>query len=278
MKKLKVSLFFYKNKKIIIFITMIVIITIVIFGYSIVDINIAEINPTIFGVVGTLLGAAIGGFFSFMGSMWVNSRQQRAKQDIRRKEDIYSPLYDELVDIQNRILEENPFPDYIVFQKGQQTYNLHPQFVVWGCIKGDSRYLEVPTMLISQMERLECAVHKYMDIRDKASGEIQKIVEGVFMENKLGNLLFPHIGAAISSDILGNRKTDTYDDVMEMATRNKEDSENRENIDKQIFERCNENKDVLDARKCYENWLDVQRETIEMLSLLIRQVLVKYEG
>lgn len=278
MKKLKVSLFFQKNKKLLFFIIMIVIISIVILGCSIVSTNIAEINPTVFGVVGTLLGAVIGGFFSFMGSMWVNSKQQRAKQDIRRKEDIYSPLYDELVDIQNRIFEVDPFPDYIVFQKGQQTYNLYPQFVVWGCIKGDTRYLEVPVMLISQMERLECAIHKYMDIRDKASDEIQKIVEGVFMENKLGNLLFPHIGTAISGDILSNRKTDIYDDVMKMATRNKEDSENRENIDKQIFDRCNENKDILDTRKCYENWLDVQRETIEMLSLLIKQVLVRYEG
>lgn len=257
---------------------MIVIITIVIFGCSIVNINIAEINPTVFGVVGTLLGAVIGGFFSFTGSVWVNSKQQRAKQDIRRKEVIYSPLYDELVDIQNRILEVNPFPDYIVFQKGQQTYKPHPQFAVWGCIKGDTRYLEVPKMLINQMERLENAVHKYIDIRNIASDEIQKIVEGVLMENELGNLLFPHIGDAISSDIISNRKTDTYEDVMEMATKNKEDNENRENIDKQIFERCNENEDVLNTRKCYENWLTVQRESIEMLSLLIKQVLVKYEG
>lgn len=257
---------------------MIVIIAIVIFGCNMVTINIAEINPTIFGVAGTLLGAAIGGFFSFMGSMWVNSKQQRAKQDIRRKEVIYSLLYDELVDIQNRILEVNPFPKYIVFQKRQQTYIPHPQFVVWGCIKGDARYLEVPKMLINQMERLESAVHMYIDIRDKASDEIQKIVEGVLMGNGLSNLLFPHIGDAISSDILSNRKTDTYDDAMERATKNKEDNENREDIDKQIFEKCNENKDVLDARKYYENWLDIQRETIEMLSLLIKQVLVKYEG
>lgn len=134
MKKLKVSLFFQNNKKTIFFITMIVFLTIVIFGCNMVLINIEEINPTVFGVAGTLLGAAIGGFFSFMGSMWVNSKQQRAKQDIRRKEVIYSPLYDELVDIQNRILEVNPFPKYIVFQKRQQTYIPHPQFVVWGSI------------------------------------------------------------------------------------------------------------------------------------------------
>ena len=35
-------------------------------------------NAGLFGVVGTLLGAFIGGLFSLMGSIWVNNKQQKA--------------------------------------------------------------------------------------------------------------------------------------------------------------------------------------------------------
>ena len=136
-------------------------------------------NPTLFGGVGTLVGAIIGGFFSLMGSVWVSSKQQRAVHNIKRKNVIYSPLYDELVDIQDRILVENPYPNYIVFQKGMQTIIPHPQFTAWGRIKSDTRYLEVPVILKKQMEQLELAVREYNDIRGKANDEIKKILNKI---------------------------------------------------------------------------------------------------
>ena len=42
-------------------------------------------NAGLFGVVGTLLGAFIGGLFSLMGSVWVNNKQQKAAQNIKEK-------------------------------------------------------------------------------------------------------------------------------------------------------------------------------------------------
>lgn len=57
-----------------------------------------------------------------MGSVWVNNKQQKAAQNIKRKNIIYSPLYDELINIQNNILEQNPFPWYIEFEKDLKQY------------------------------------------------------------------------------------------------------------------------------------------------------------
>ena len=77
----------------------------IIWGIPNVDLSFIVEDATLFGVVGTLLGAIIGGAFSLLWSVWINNRQQRAIQNIKRKNVIYSPLYDELIDIQNNILE-----------------------------------------------------------------------------------------------------------------------------------------------------------------------------
>lgn len=278
MTKLKLNIFFVKKRKIIFLGIGIICVIVAIFGFSEASSKIAEENPTLFGVAGTLSGAVIGGFFSLMGSALINTKQQRAKQNIKKKAIIYSPLYDELVGNQDEILVQNPYPKHIAFKKEPKTNKLYPQFTAWGRIKGDTRYLEVPQILVKQMEQLENAMYAYLDIRSKVGDEIQRIIDDVFAENGLKKPLLPHIGRELSDEILNNKKTDRYYEIMKIGTREESDSQIRELVDKQIFEKCNENQMVLDTRKCYENWLKIQKETIEMLRLLIKQVSVKYEG
>lgn len=277
MKRLKLGLWFQKNRKIVFTVLIFALALLIIFMLRKVDININEINPTVIGVVGTLLGAVIGGFLSLMGSLWINSRQQCATQNIKKKNVIYSPLYDELVDIQNRILELNPYPNRIVFEKGDQTMLPHPQFSAWGRIKADTRYLEVPDILVKQMEQLENAVHKYQDIRGKGNTVVQNILNEVLQQNGLETCPIINIGEVISSDILSNMKVDIYQKAMEMGNKNKLDDAFKTKINEQIYEKCSNDEMVLEIRKRYDTWLKAQRETIEMLSILIKQVLLKYE-
>ena len=87
MVRLKIRLFMTKYRFLIIVAFAITLIGIIIWGVSQIDSNIIIGDSTLFGVIGTLLGAIIGGVFSLMGSVWVNSRQQRALQNIKRKID-----------------------------------------------------------------------------------------------------------------------------------------------------------------------------------------------
>ncbi len=132
MKRLKLRLFISKYRIVIIVALVITLVGVVTFSALQIDGDKIIGNSTLFGVIGTLLGALIGGVFSLMGSVWVNSKQQRALQNVKRKNVIYSPLYDELVDIQNNILQQNPYPNYVVFKKDTQTILPHPQFSAWG--------------------------------------------------------------------------------------------------------------------------------------------------
>ena len=64
-------------------------------------------SQTLLGIIGTLLGAVIGAVFSLLGSIWVNAQQRKEELNRKRAQEIYRPLYDELVNIHKNILKEN---------------------------------------------------------------------------------------------------------------------------------------------------------------------------
>lgn len=278
MRRLKVKFYIQQYRKYIYIVVSAVLVGLIVFNINKINRSFLIENPTLFGVLGTLVGAVIGGSFSLMGSVWINSRQQKAVQNIKRKNVIYSPLYDELVDIQDRILVKNSYPNYIAFQKDMQTLMPHPQFTAWGRIKLDTRYLEVPSILVKQMEKLENSIHEYQMIRDNVNKEIEDILNTVLAENKLKKRSIAGIGYEISRSVLENKQVDLYHQAMEFGNDKQLDSSTRELVNKQIYEKCNSNLEVIKTRECYKKWQDIQKETIEMLGILIRQVLLLYEG
>ena len=64
---------------------IVAVLAIVIWSGIKVDISFIVEDAALFGVAGTLLGAIIGGTFSLLGSVWINNRQQRAVQNVKRK-------------------------------------------------------------------------------------------------------------------------------------------------------------------------------------------------
>ena len=192
MKKLKINFWLQRHRKLLVFVMSFVALYMTIVGMTKMDFCTLTENAGLFGVV----GAFIGGVFSLMGSVWVNNKQQKAAQNIKRKNIIYSPLYDELINIQNNILEQNPFPWYIEFRKGPQTMSPHPQYDAWRRIKSDTRYLEVPDYLKKQIEKLENTIHDYIEYRYKANVEIQTILNNSLSENGLSKCEIINIGAS----------------------------------------------------------------------------------
>lgn len=277
MKRLKMKLFVSKYRTEIGLALIIVLGIIITLGILKIDSNKLAENPTLFGVMGTLMGAIIGGVLSLIGSIWVNSKQQRALQNIKRKNIIYNPLYDELVDIHNNILQQNPYPDYIAFKKGAQTMLPHPQFSAWGRIKSDARYLDVPDILIKQMEKLEESIHSYYEIRNNADEKIQNVLNDILSDNDLNDRRFANVSNMISGDILSNKKIDLHHKVIGYRAEEQRNEVVWKRINDEIYDRCNCIQIVIEIRKKYEDWLIIQEQSIEMLGLLIKQVLVQYK-
>ena len=132
-------------------------------------------NTALVGVLGTLLGALIGGIFSLAGAISVGKHQLKAQTQVRRKNVIFKPLYDELNYIHNTILKQNPYPQWVSFEEQLQTKLKYPQYTVWGRIKLDSRLLETPRKLSNILQQLESDAKEYLSALYVAKKTMMKL-------------------------------------------------------------------------------------------------------
>lgn len=151
----------------------------------------------------------------------------------------------------------------------------HPQYDAWRRIKSDTRYLETPEYLKKQMDKLENTIKRYKNVRNKVDDEVQKIFNDVLIEKKLEPCSIVNIGTVISNSILKNEGEDIYSRAM--FDDKDIDIEKKEEINRNMWKICNSNLLVIETRACYDDLLKVQEQTIEMLSVLIKRVLLKYE-
>ena len=98
------------------------------------------------------------------------------------------------------------------------------------------------------------------------------------VDNGLSPCTIINIGEVISRDILSNRHIDIYHEAMEIGSDKSLNDTLRNTINAQIFQKAECTQSIIEVRKRYDNWINVQKQTIEMLSLLIKQVILLYEG
>lgn len=278
MKKLKFKIFVYKHRKILAIIFTFIVVIFLLKLYKSYNFTKITNNPTTFGVIATLLGAVIGGVFTLLGSIWVNKREQKSIYNLRRKNIIYSPLYDELVNIKRNILEKNQYPGYIVFGIGQQTIIPHPQYSAWDRIKNDTRYLEVPLLLKDQMKKLYDTLREYISIRNSADAEIKEIVNKVLVMNGFEPSTIINLGEILSSDILQGKDVDIFNEIYFSKENCNISKEEVKKINLQILNFANELSSLNNIRRVYTIWMQEQDKAIEILSLLIKEIMQKYEG
>lgn len=276
MRKLKAQYFLIKNKKFFRLVFMLGVVLFFVLGFTKVNEERIINNPTLFGVFGTLTGAFIGAVFSLFGSIWVNKNERRVIQNMKRKSIIYSPLYDELIENQDVILIGNPYPEIIDFKKNRQTIVTNPRFSAWGRIKSDTRYLEVPSILVKQMDKLEDSIYCYLDARKKASHEIDNLFSEILKNNNVTKFHLK-IGNYICREILAQNE-DAFFQEMNSLMKDYIDCFKIDKIIREFYDKGNNAKEAKDVRKKYHEWMTIQGETIEMLSLLIKHTILQYEG
>ena len=278
MKKLKFKIFVFKHRKILAIIFTFIVVIFLLKLYKSYNLTIITNDPTTFSVIATLLGAVIGGVFTLLGSIWVNKREQKSVYNLRRKNIIYSPLYDELINIKCNILEKNQYPGYIDFGIGQQTIIPHPQYSAWDRIKNDTRYLEVPLLLKDQMEKLYDKLREYISIRNSANAEIKEIVNKVLVMNGLEPSTIINLGDVLSSDILQGEDVDIFNEIYISKENCNISKELVKKINLQVLNLANELSSLNNIRRVYILWMQEQDKAIEILSLLIKEIMQKYEG
>ncbi len=239
-------------------------------------------EPALIGVIGTLLGAFVGGIFTLVGTVFINREQIRIQTKIRRKNVIYKPLYDELMEIHYKILKDNPYPSKVEFSKGAQTIRPDPQFSAWSRMKMDTRYLETPTKLREILNLLEDKMKEYNDYRKKIVGPIQSELEHVLSEI-IGDdrHKWPVGEDVVSAILIGDRieleKNKTWQYHLQTEKKDIGESDKIKITDK-LLKNCTENEDIKLMRQTYADWQQIEESAISLLEAMIQNISTTCEG
>lgn len=281
LKKPKVQLFWAKYAKwIIAGFTLLIIATITFFFFKF-DFfkEISKWKGETIAVVGTLLGAIIGGVFTLIGSIYVNKKQLKAQTHIKRKNLIYKPLYDELCEIENDVLATNPYPSMIFFETLDRASQKFPQYTVWGRIKSDTRYLETPKILIEEIDKLYNKIGNYINARNNDNEMMTELANEILQEvigtkctlTNFGDCIIKHALNDIGAEVFKQYK-DCLKEKVDVT------DEQWQHADDKFYAKCREDETIINIKSAKKEWDSQQKKVIELLTDMIQYVNIKYEG
>lgn len=149
-----------------------------------------------FAVIGTLVGAVA----SYLATTQVQKEQIKANIAIAKKDRIYIPLYNELLETKE-ILEALPYPSMFLFRPGDRRANPFPRFQVWQTIQEDERRFQVPDWLRKTLDNYRLLAERYLSIRGQAENEVMTVMVRAFKEeynvdfrcSDIAHILFPMV-------------------------------------------------------------------------------------
>lgn len=279
LSNIKGKIIFAKNCKWIIGIITLICMGVLVYlfyEYNLIE-KIKNLKSETIAVIGTLLGAFVGGVFTLIGSIYVNRKQIKAQTHIKKKNLIYKPLYDELIQI-NEILKGNPYPRRIAF-KIDKYDNIHtPQYSVWGRIKADTRYLETPKYLICEYELLMSKIDNYIKTYEKIGDEITDIINGILQEVIGTKSTIGNIGDCLAEDALSDSQEDVFRVyLLDFSGNVTISQENKLEVNNRFYEICNKNEKIKAIRNAKQQWKIQQEKVVDILTNLIKYVNIKYE-
>lgn len=274
LRKIQAQVWLKKRKKLRFVLSCVAVIVLIYFSWDLINKADIHLDSTTIGVAGTLLGAVIGGLLTLAGSIWVYSKEQRAKQNVKRKNLIYSPLYDELQTIYDTVFAKNYYPPHADFSKEKQQYHDDVRFSAWERIKMDTRYLETPDAVKNQMELLCEMIQEYDTARQEFNGEVERIFDRIVENNGEPKSMLIGRGRVISKYILSEEDKNLHKEI----TLSKEETEVSKKIDTEVREAVENGAAIKHLKNSYAEWKATQEQTMRLIASLIEQVLLKYEG
>lgn len=234
---------------------------------------------------GTLFGAIIGGVLTIWGTQAENSKAIKAEFFRRQKDEILSPLYNELKNIQDVILVKNPYPITVIFDYHIENNIQVPQYEVWGKIKMDTRYIDTPKIVKDKMNELYKTVEMYVIYRETARKAVKTVIN---------DILISEIGTKSKTSNVGDSTVNivasyTEDESIKLfegmkilyfpdtVLKNTDEKKIKETYRK-IYEESNKLNEMKNLKKCYALWLDQQKQIIELLDALIKEINFKYNS
>ena len=273
---MKVRLFLVKNRKhIICFVILIILTSLYILNEkSLLSLPTIDNTSPLVGVIGTIIGAIVGGVFTLLGSFLVNSKQVKAQNRKRQKDIIYKPLYDELIRIHNVELINNPYPQVVFFRDNDPSFYYSVNYSAWDRVKADSRYLEVDKHLKIQMEKFFASAVEYNKEYKKLLDQIRE----VFIQDDYSDIIKYYHGLEleVTSRLLKNQKIDGS--IIDLKRSIEGEKVDISYYAEYFTERCKSLNQISIVKNKKIEWYMEEKKTIDMLTDLIVLINLRYEG
>lgn len=275
-KNLKIKLWLQEHKKIIWLISISCIAAFGVVLQNKVKFPQVEISPETIGVVGTLLGAVVGGIFSLAGSVWVARMQQKAQREVLKKNIIYKPLYDELIKNDRLLKQENPYPRIMRSNNERSSFETALEFCIWTKIKDDSRFLETPKSISEKMIELQQIAEDFMTIKKVAIAEINKCWKESLTKFDIEPDCYSSMDEWELSIILEPDKNCALEKLNHRLNGLNKNYDT--NILKDFNESCRNNYRVIEVYNIRILYMEKQTKMIELLTMYIKYIDLRYEG
>jgi hypothetical protein len=134
-------------------------------------------DPGFVGLVGTLAGALIGALIGGFFSVNLQSNQQKASALIAKKNEIYAPLYDDLLHFHNEIANRQ-YPKYLITEKNDngELSGVSLSFTEWSRIKADYRFVQTPKWIIQAFNQYLEDLREYLNLYVQVIDSVNSIL------------------------------------------------------------------------------------------------------
>lgn len=217
-----------------------------------------------------LMGTIIGGAISLISSIWVSNRQIKIAAEIKRKEEIYKPLYNEML-----VLEQVMFNPDIYFHKiyFSKNYKVEaPNYLEWNKIKYSTYYIEIDNVLKNKMDELMNIIIEYNDMYSKSTFELENILRK-HLDSSRPKIKF--IGLLLQKTFTEG-KFNFFEDFVTTAVDIDNIDWHQEKVE-EIYQEISSNI-LLSSTK--EKYILIKKEHLEIINLLaiiIETIHIKYE-
>lgn len=230
------------------------------------------------GMIGSLLGALIGGFFTLVGSIGVAKNQQKAQREILRKNIIYKPLYDELNQNDRLLTETAYYPTEIEVASRDDHSVPIPSFCIWEKIRYDNRLLETPKEIISKMKTLRIIADDFVLICNRAERKMNNIWVDIWLPKDDTSSFETFMPSGMLPLVLWSNKREAIEWLNKKVNGSRRSNDNDIKNLAFFYDCCQQEESILEVDEMKKLWVQTQREVIELLAMHIKYVNSRYEG
>jgi len=222
--------------------------------------NVIGIDAFMIGIFG-LISALIGGGFALYGSVLVNRKQFEWQAELKRVEEIYKPLYNDLM--------ESPVGNSIIKYRRYQ---------MWDDIMRKAYFLAIHDDVKKSMHELYVSIPAYEKQASKLYLEIQSQTNKIFLEETGSILSTDNFGELLLWGIDRDDSSDIERTLRNRGNYNQQTPEKKEQLCKRIIEEIPKMSSYVELEVRSKAWGDKEQQAINCFKSRIEKVEKKFKS